>query len=267
MQALLDEARKRLHGRRISLGEQAVSPEEVEALRHAGEWILAYAWQIRPGDVELAADTGEGILHIPLDPTLSPSANAQAYFARYHKAKRAAAHIPQLLADVDRDLAYLDQLQTDLALADNAPQIEELRHVLVESGLISVASKGRRSPLPRSQPLFLRSDDGLAVIIGRNALQNETVTWKLAAADDLWLHAERVPGAHVVVKTDGGDVPRRTLEQAASWTAYHSQARADTKVAVLYTQRRHLRRIPRGRPGQVRVLQAQSLTVVPQAAA
>jgi len=265
VQALLDEARKKLVGRRISLGEQAVSAEQVDELRSFGQWILAYTWQIQPGDSVVAADTGEGVLHIPLDATLSASENAQAYFARYHKAKKAAAKIPDLLAEVDRDLSYLDQLQTDLDLADNAPQIDELREALLATGLVSERQSKRRSPIQRSQPLRLQSDDGFTVIIGRNALQNERVTWKMAQPGDAWLHAQRVPGSHVVIKSDGREVPWRTLEQAAAWAAYHSKAQNDAKVPVIYTQRRHLRRFKGARPGQVRVLQSQAITIKPEA--
>lgn len=264
VQELIDEARKRLLGRRASLGEQSVSEEEVEELRAFGEWILAYTWQVRPGDAELLADTGEGILKIPLDPSLTASENAQAYFVRYRKAKKAAAKIPRLLAGTDRDLAYLEQLQSDLELADNTPQIEELREALLATGLISMGKGKRRPPMQRSQPLRLRSDDGFTVIIGRNALQNERVTWKLAQPEDLWLHAQRVPGSHVIIKTNGLEVPQRTLEQAAAWAAYHSRARHDTKVSVIYTQRRHLRRFKGARPGQVRVLQSKTIVVAPE---
>ena len=264
VQALLDKARNKLNGRGASLGEQSVTGDEVEELKHHGEWILAYAWQVKTGDAELVADTGDGLLRIPLDPTLTPIANAQACFERYRKAKRAAARVPELLAEVDRDQDYLDQLQSDLHLADNAPQIEELREALLATGLVTDTRSQRHPTIPRSRPLRLRSTDGFTVIIGRNALQNEEVTWKLAGPEDLWLHAERVPGAHVLVVTGGREVPQNTLVQAATWAAYHSQARDDTKVSVLFTQRRHLRRIPHARPGQVRVLQAQSITVIPE---
>lgn len=265
VQARLDDARRRLNGRRIGLGEQAVSAEEVDEIRSFGEWILAYAWQIRLGDAELLADAGDALLRIPLDPTLSPSENAQAYFARYHKAKRAAARIPDLLAETDRDLEFLDQLQTDLHLAEDAAQIEEVREALLSSGLLPAADKRRRPPIQRSQPLRLRTSDGFTVLVGRNATQNERVTWELAGPDDLWLHSERVPGSHVVIKTEGRDAPESTLLQAAAWAAWQSQARHDGKVAVIYTQRRHLRRIPGGRPGQVRVLRSQTLLVAPVA--
>lgn len=265
VQALLDEARRRVNGRRIGLGEQAVSEDEVDESRSFGEWILAYAWQIRPGETELLADTGAGPLRIPLDPTLSPSENAQAYFARYHKAKRASQRVPELLAAVDRDLEYLDQVQTDLQLAEDAAQIEEVRDALLASDLLPAPDKARRPPIRRSQPLRLRTSDGFIVLIGRNAAQNEHVTWEMAAPDDLWLHTEHVPGSHVVIKSEGHAVPESTLVQAAGWAAWQSQARHDGRVSVIHTQRRHLRRIPGGKPGQVRVLQAQSLRVAPLA--
>ncbi len=261
--ALVTQARKKLLGRRASLGEQAAGEEDVARLRAYGEWILAYAWKIKPGDVELLADTGEETLRIPLDPTLSPSENAQAYFARYRKKKRAAEKIPALLAEVDRDLAWLEQIESDVRLADNTPQIEELREALLSSGLVS-EPQGKRPRPPRSQPIRITTPEGFEVIIGRNALQNERVTWKMAQPDDIWLHAQDVPGSHVIIRTGGREVPDEVIEQAASWAAWHSQARNNTKAPVIVTRKRHLRKIKGGRPGQVRVLQHRSITVRPE---
>jgi predicted ribosome quality control (RQC) complex YloA/Tae2 family protein len=260
--ALIDQARKKLLGRRASLGEQAAGEEDVARLRAFGEWILAYAWQIKPGDAELLADTGEETLHIPLDPTLSPSENAQTYFARYHKKKRAAEKIPVLLAAVDRDLAWLDQIESDVRLADNTPQIEELREALLASGLVS-ETRGKRPKPPRSRPIRITTPEGFEVVIGRNALQNERVTWKMAGPDDIWLHAEGVPGSHVIISAQGRQIPEEVIEQAAGWALWHSQARESTKAPVIVTRKRHLRKIKGGRPGQVRVLQLRSITVRP----
>jgi predicted ribosome quality control (RQC) complex YloA/Tae2 family protein len=261
--ALLAQARKKLLGRRASLGEQAVGEVDVARLRTSGHWILAYAWQIKPGDAELLADTGEETLHIPLDPTLGPSENAQAYFARYHKKKRAAEKIPALLAEVDRDLAWLDQIESDVRLADNTPQIEELREALLASGLVS-EPKGKRPKPPRSQPIRITTPEGFEVVIGRNALQNERVTWKMAGPDDIWLHAEGVPGSHAIIRAAGREIPDEVIEQAAAWALWHSQARDSAKAPVIVTRKRHLRKIKGGRPGQVRVLQHRSITVPPQ---
>jgi len=261
--ALIDEARQKLLARRASLGEQAVGEEDVARLRSYGEWILAYAWKIQPGDEVLLAETGEDTLRIPLDPTLSPSENAQAYFARYRKAKRAAEKVPQLLAQVDRDLVWLEQLASDARLADNTPQLEEIRTALLDSGLVS-EPKGKRARPPRSQPIRVTTPEGFEVIIGRNAVQNEWVTWKMAGSEDIWLHAQDVPGSHVVIRADGRDVPEEVIQRAASWAAWRSQARRDGKVPVIVTQRKHLRKIKGGRPGQVRVLQHRTVMTQPE---
>ncbi len=260
--ALITQARKKLLARQASLGKQAVGEEDVAQLRAFGEWILTYAWKIRPGDKELLADTGEEILYIPLDPTKTPSENAQAYFARYQKAKRAAEKIPELLVNVDRDLAWLDQLEHDTLLADNSPQLEEIKEILLASGLVA-ASKRKRTKAPRSRPIHIHTSEGFDIFLGRNALQNEQLTWKLAHPEDYWLHAQDVPGSHVLIRTQGRKPPESILLQAASWAAWHSRARNDTKVSVIVTQRKHLRKVKGGRPGQVRIRTYRTLTVPP----
>ena len=260
--ALIAQARKKALGRRLSLGEQAVGEEDVASLRTAGEWVLAYAWQVQPGDEVLEVDTGEGVRRIPLDPALSASENAQAYFARYRKAKRAAEKIPALLAAVDRDLAYLDQMQTDAQLADNAPQIEELKEALFATGLASAPAR-KKVRMVRSRPLRLRSKD-FEVVIGRNALQNDQVTWKLARPDDVWLHVQDAPGSHVIIRAAGRETPQDVVAQAAAWAAYYSKLRNEAKAAVIVTKRRLLRKIKGGRPGQVRVLSFRSIVVRPE---
>ncbi len=262
--ALIEQARKKLLGRRISLGEQSASEEDVARLRSFGEWILTYAWQIQRGDVELRADTGLETLHIPLDPTLTPSENAQSYFQRYHKKKRAAEKIPALLAQAEQDLSWLAQVESDLHLADNAAQIEELRQLLLASGLATEPAGGKRPRPPRSQPIRLLAGAEFEVIIGRNALQNERITWKMAQPDDIWLHAQGAPGSHVIIRSQGREVPPQVVAQAAAWAAGRSQIRNEGKAAVIVTRKRHLRKIKGGRPGQVRVLQHRTLVVRPE---
>jgi len=97
----------------------------------------------------------------------------------------------------------------------------------------------------------MQSRDGFTILIGKNSRQNEEVTFHQAAANDTWLHARGVPGAHVIIKAGGRDIPRSTLEQAASLAAYYSQARGSTSVTVDYTLQRHVRHMKGGGPGMV----------------
>jgi predicted ribosome quality control (RQC) complex YloA/Tae2 family protein len=259
----IENARGRLEARRASLARSMEEAAEAEQWREWGEWILAYAHTAEPGQSELVADTGEGqALHIPLDPQLSAVDNAQAYFARYRKAQRAEKQIPRQLRQAKLALRDLDQLETDLDLAASRPEIEEVRSVLVEAG--HLRSQKRPRGMQRSQPLSLTSPDGLSVLIGRNSRQNDEVTFRRASGDDWWFHARGVPGAHVIVRTEGGALPERTMHQAAELAAYFSRLRGEADVLVDYVQRSHVRRIPGGAPGLVTYSQEQTIRVPPR---
>jgi predicted ribosome quality control (RQC) complex YloA/Tae2 family protein len=256
--------RERQQKKRRALERSLATREETEALRQKGEWILAYATQIAPGQAELAVELepGQPSLTIALDPRSSPVENAQRYFKDYRKAKAAADEVPALLEQVQLELRYLDQLETDLELASTQPEAQEVRLALSEAGYLK-GEKRRRKP-PRSQPLTLRSPDGLTILVGKNSRQNEEVTFRRASVDDLWLHARGVPGAHVIIRSGGQEVPEATLHQAVGLAAYYSQAREATRVAVDYTQRRHVRRIKGGRPGLVTYDHEQTVHVTPR---
>jgi len=234
----------------------------LDELRTKGEWLLAYAHEVSPGQSELVVHPGEAEapVHIALDSFKSPIENAQEYFRRYEKAKSAAAEVPALLAAVDVELAYLDQLSTDLALAEDQPGIAAVEAALAQGGYLTRPKVVRR---PAAGPLRLVSDDGLTIWVGRNSWQNEEVTFGLCAADDIWLHAQGVPGAHVVIRTEGRNVPQDTLQQAAELAARFSAARHNATVAVDYTIRRNVRRRKGGKPGQVLYREHKTLTVRP----
>lgn len=256
-------ARARFERRRQALQSAAAQVVEASEFRERGEWILTYAHAIAPGQPELVADLGDDeVLIIPLDPEKSAVENAQAYFARYRKAQRAAEGGPARLEEVTLALQDLDQLETDLELADSRPAIDEVRAALVEAG--HVRTKKKTSKPARSQPLSLASADGFVLLVGRNSRQNDEVTFRRAQATDWWFHARGVPGAHVIVRAQGKDLPPDTLQQAAELAAYFSRLRTETSVAVDYTQRRYVRRIPRAAPGLVTYTHVQTIRVAPR---
>ncbi len=260
----ISQARERVRRRQEALEREKVSQAQVEELRLKGEMTLAYAHSIKPGQRELAAPVGpdEPPLLIELDPTLAPVENAQHYFERYKKAKSGAEEIPALLQQAELEMRYLDQLETDLDLAANRPEIQEVEAYLAEAGYIK--EKRRRPKAGRSRPLEVESQDGPLILVGKNSRQNEEVTFRRAAPNDLWLHVRGVPGAHVVVKSGGREVPEATLRQAAQLAAYYSQARGSARVAVDYTERRYVRPIKGAGPGLVTYIREKTIWVVPE---
>jgi predicted ribosome quality control (RQC) complex YloA/Tae2 family protein len=263
VQEAIDRARLRLRRRRQALEDSLNQAAEGDRWRQWGEWILAYAHTITPGQTELVADTGgDEPLAIPLDPDKSAAENSQSNFARYRKAQRAAKGGPARLDEVNLALRDLEQLETDLELATSRPEIDAVRGALVEAGYLK-AKKRLAKTAPR-KPLSLTSPDGFTILVGRNSRQNDQVTFRRAKGDDWWFHARGVPGAHVIVRAEGQTLPPDTIQQAAEAAAYFSRLRNEPDVPVDYTRRRHVRRIPGAQPGLVTYTGEQSIRVVPR---
>ncbi|PJF31496.1 MAG: hypothetical protein CUN51_03980 [Candidatus Thermofonsia Clade 1 bacterium] len=267
VQAQLTEAIERVSRRLEALKRSQRDETERERLRQCGELILAYQYQIARGQTTFSAryDFDAPPLEIALDPTLTPLENAQRYFEQYEKAKRAAAELPSLIAATERELDFLRQLETDLALAANYPEIGEVQDALQANGYW----RGAPSARPRSgksAPLKVSTPEGFVIWVGRNARQNEEVTFTKGSADDLWLHARGVPGAHVIIKSGGRAVPQTVLERAASLAAYYSASRNEAYVPVDVTERRYVRKIKGGKAGMVTYRNESTLNVPPRPA-
>jgi predicted ribosome quality control (RQC) complex YloA/Tae2 family protein len=209
---------------------------------------------------------GEAPTSIRLDPALSPSENAQQYFNRYRKAQRAAEEIPAQLKRVELGERYLEQLEQDLAMAENRPEIDVIAEALAEAGYYR--SKKERKKRQKSAPtrfLRLTAPDGATVWVGKNAPQNAHLTFNRATADDLWLHARDVPGAHVIIPTAEGLPSEADVFWAAGIAAYYSRARHDTSVEVDVTPKKYVRAIKGAAPGLVTYRHESTLRVAPQA--
>jgi predicted ribosome quality control (RQC) complex YloA/Tae2 family protein len=246
------EARAKLSARLASLRASLTDDSQRERLRQSGELILAYQYAIQPGQTELRAqyEVDQPELTIALDPTLTPLENAQRYFERYNKAKRALEDVPRLIAQTERDLAFLEQLDTDLTLAGSYPEIDEVQAALQAKGLWRGKPLAKASS-SKTAPLRVVTPDGFVIWVGRSSRQNELVTFDKGSPDDLWLHARGVPGAHVIIKADGRSVPEHVIERAAGLAAYYSAKRHEAKVEVDVTLRKHVRKIKGAPPGMV----------------
>ncbi len=267
----IQEALKRCERRLSSLEREAHQAEELETLKLEGQAILAMAWAIEPGQTELVVSRGqitgetgakaEEILRIPLDPSLSPTENAQAIFRRYRRQRAAIAQLPELIARTQLEMRYLQELQTEVELAEDEAQLREVEAALEAQGYLK--AKRHRRKAAKAQPLRFYKD-GMVILVGRNGRQNELVTFREAGPQDLWLHAHQVPGSHVVIRNGGATVDPETLKQAAQLAAYYSAARSESQVQVDYTERRHVRKIPGAPPGMVTYRQERTLVVKPE---
>jgi predicted ribosome quality control (RQC) complex YloA/Tae2 family protein len=256
-------ARQKLARRRERLEEDGAAAADPERFKRWGEVILAATWQIQPGQTELAVDWLPGEV-IKLDPSLTASDNAQQYFSRYRKAQRAGDEIPAQLKKIALELAYLEQLEQDLAMADDRPEIDSIGASLAEAGYYrSKRGKKKQKQHAVSNYLRLTAPGGAAVWVGKNALQNQHLTFSRANADDLWLHARGVPGAHVIIPTAQGLPSEDDVFWAAGVAAFYSRARHDTAVDVDVTVKKHVRAIKGAPPGMVTLRNESTLHVSP----
>ena len=259
---LLTEARQRVQAQIEGLERELAEAQDAEAWKRMADWLLAYAYNIPEGVTEVTLETDTGPLRVPLDPQLTPVENAQRYYRRYQKAKRALQEVPERLEQARALLAFLEQLETDLTLAQNASEIGEVEEALIQAGLVRRDRK--RVPPPPARPLTFTTPEGFTVLVGRSARLNDEITFRRAAPDDLWFHARNVPGAHVVLRTGGQPISEETKRRVAALAAYYSAARNDVAVDVQIARIKDVRRHPSGKPGQVLLRREEVVRVTPQ---
>ena len=184
-------------------------------------------------------------------------------YKRAAKLERAAQVIPQRRAELLAARALLEQLALDAQRAGNQPELAAVRDELQRAGLVRADPQRTRRPVAAadSGPLRYRTLRGVEIIVGRNARQNELVTFKLARAEDLWLHVRRAPGAHVIIRTSVMAPDDHDIQAAAQLAAFHSSLRGERHVDVIVTPRRWVTRAPGGHIGQVLVAREQVIGV------
>lgn len=230
--------------------------ENAAEFRKCGDILMANLYNITPGattqtlsDIYSEASQPPSVV-IALNPALSAIDNAQHYYAKYNKAKRAEDHLRFQLAECTTDIAYLESIAVSLAHAHTSTEIEEIRQELILAGYIKTAGK-RRLPAALPSPLMAKTTDGFTLIIGKNNRQNDLVTFKQAQPDDIWLHTKDIPGSHVIIRSERREVSSQALQEAAQAAAYYSQSRQSASVPVDYTKRRHVRKPTGAKPGFV----------------
>ncbi len=249
--------RKRVERKERLQQDTLADAKELERWKQYGELITANLYRIGQGSeavVENFYDPEQAEISIPMDPTLTPNENAQAYFKRYNKAKTSLTMTKRQLRKTRQEKQYLEELAVQIEMADSPEVLEEIRSEMIAAGLLKA---GRRKPRrqKRSQQMAPSaeeyvSSDGFTILLGRSNTQNDTLTFKVARPDDLWLHAQKIPGSHVIIR-NGQSISDTALEEAATLAARFCRSHASPKVPVDYTLRKHVRKPPGSPPGFV----------------
>lgn len=246
-----DRIRRKLQLQREELKDCA----NREQLRIKGDLISANLYVLKKGDktaklINFYEPEGTES-EIDLDPRLTPPQNAQRYYALYRKAASAEKMLASLIEQGERELLYIDSVFDALTRASGINELDAIRDELIQGKYIRRISKGKQMKPEKLPPLRYRSSDGFMILAGRNNLQNDRLTLKDSNANDIWLHTQKIHGAHIVIVSQGTQVPDSTLEEACIIAAYQSQARESSKVPVDFTLVRHVKKPAGAKPGMV----------------
>jgi len=230
-----------------------------EQLRQYGDIITTNFYQMHKGQARLRAqnyyDPEGAEVEIPLDPLLTPQQNAARYYRDYKKAQKAEEMLAVQLEKNRRELDYLDSVLEMITLSEGDRDLQEIRQELMDNGYLkqhkrAAGGKGRPKPV-RSKPMEFKSSAGLAIFVGKNNSQNDRLTLKEADKGDLWLHAQKLHGSHVIVKTGGAQADAESVREAAVLAAWFSQGREGSQVPVDYTPVKFVKKPAGAKPGYV----------------
>ena len=228
--------------------------ERAEEYRREGDLITANLYRLERGMESFTAidyyDEACPEVTVKLDPRLYPAQNAKKMYKLYNKAKTAKAVLTEQIETWERELIYLDSVKAFLERAESEEDIAEIREELARSGYSSKLKNYTPEKKPKLRELSYTSPSGYKILVGRNNLQNENLTHKIAGKGDLWFHAKDVPGSHVILLVDGEEPPAEDYTAAAEIAAYYSKAGGEL-VAVDYTRVKNIKKPPASKPGFV----------------
>lgn len=267
----VNQALKRT-AKKLGFQEEALATTtKVLEYKTFGELLTANLYQLKGGEESFTTENfyspQREPVTIPLDPALSPAQNAQSYFQKYRKAKESRLKLLPQIAETKEEIQYLTSILASLKQAEKINELLEIKAELEETGYLE-REKKVKGTAGKEKPAFLTVTlaNGDQILIGKNNKQNDYLTFKVAQAEDLWLHAKEHPGAHVIIKgaSPGKEVSPATLAEAARLAAYYSDAREAKKVAVDITRRKYVRKPPGAKPGFVLYDHHRTLYVSPE---
>lgn len=242
--------------------KELAATENAEEFRQKGELLTTYLSMVQNNQDQVELDnyyTNEKIT-IALDKSLTPNQNAQRYFKKYQKLKEAVKHLTGLIEETKHTITYLESVETALSHA-SISDIEDIREELVETGFVKRRTRDKRHKRKKPEQ-YLASDGKTIIMVGRNNLQNDELTFKMAKKGELWFHAKDIPGSHVLIK-DNLNPSDEVKTDAAELAAYYSKARLSNLIQVDMIEAKKLNKPTGAKPGFVTYTGQKTLRVTP----
>lgn len=265
---LLDTAIERTARKLNNQQEDLRRCADRDELKINAELITAAQYRLQKGagvyEVENYYDNNS-IVKISVDPALSPSQNAQKLYKEYRKACTAENMLVKLIDEGEQDLEYLKSVRDMLERSTLEREFGEIKDELISQGFIKPKKSGKKQMKKQTlPPLEFKTSQGFTVLVGRNNVQNDKLTFKTGRKGDIWLHAQKCPGSHTLLLSDGREIPDDAIVEAAEIAAYYSSARSSTLVTVDYTDVKNIKKPNGAKPGFVVYYTYYSVNVKPK---
>ena len=239
----------------------AIQEKELEAtydrerLRQLGDIVTANIHKIVKGQTLIQCedfyDEDMKVIDIPISPILSPQQNAAKFYKDYTRMKNAEKELTKQIELGENELYYLKSVLEELNRAQTDAELEEIKRELQDGGYLRADAGKKKMKQGKVPPMRFESTDGYPIYVGRNNRQNEELTFRLARKDDIWCHASKVHGSHVIISCGGTTPPDDTITQAAQLAAYYSETSGGQNIPVDVTPVKQVKKIPNGKPGMV----------------
>ena len=242
--------------RKLAIQEKELAATfDRERHRQLGDIVTANIHRIIKGQSILEAedfyDEEMKTIEIPISPILSPQQNAAKFYKDYARMKNAEKELTRQMELGEQELHYLKSVLEELNRAETDAELEEIRQELHAGGYVRMDGAKKRMKQSKVQPMRFESTDGYPIYVGRNNRQNDELTFKLARKDDIWLHAQKVHGSHVIISCGGTKPPDDTITQAAQLAAFYSESTGGQNIAVDVTPVKQVKKVPGAKPGMV----------------
>ena len=242
--------------RKLAIQEKELTATfDRERLRQLGDILTANIHRIQKGQTKVVCedfyDENMAEIEIPLSPILSPQQNAAKFYKDYAKLKNAEKELTCQMELGETELQYLQSVLEELNRAQTEAELEEIRQELQSGGYLKADAGKKRVKQGKLPPMRFESTDGYPIYVGRNNRQNDELTFKSARKDDIWCHASKVHGSHVIISCGGTTPPDDTVTQAAQLAAYYSEAAGGQNIPVDVTSVKQVKKLPGAKPGMV----------------
>lgn len=245
----------RLYNKLKKQQEELMDSENAQIYKLKGELITSYIYMIEKGMEEIEVsnfyDPEYKNIKIGLNKNLTPSENAQKYFKKYNKMKTAKKELTSQIEISKEEILYLENIILSIENCENLDELKDIRDELSKVGYLKSNSKNKKEVKSTTKPMEFISSDGFRIFVGKNNKQNDNLTLKVASNDDIWLHTKNIPGSHVIIKTEGKEVPENTIFEGAMLAGYFSKSKISSQVPVDYTKRKNIKKPNGAKPGMV----------------